>query len=135
MSLVRRLKPDRNIIGAMIPLSMLPIVGVVSLIYCLLVGFMVLALLTWAFGLFYLYVFVRTGNGPHLFVSIYAAFLGYMFFIARDYITVPNSENVGFRLAYFTGIAFFGFGLIYLTLTRRLKWRGREIFELAAEPV
>ena len=39
------------------------------------------------------------------------------------------------RLAYFTGVIFFAIVLIYLAITRRLKWRGREIFELAAEPV
>jgi hypothetical protein len=40
-----------------------------------------------------------------------------------------------FALAYYSGMVFFGLVLVYLLVTRKFKWRGREIFELAAESI
>ena len=40
-----------------------------------------------------------------------------------------------FKAAYISTVVFFGFLIVSLALTRRLKWRGREIFELAGESV
>ncbi len=134
MSLVRKLRPDRNFTGAFVPLSMLPIFGIVSLIFGLHTGLVTLAILILTYSLFYLLVFARTGNIAQLFVFTYGAFLGYMVYEMRTYIG-PSEPDVEFGLAYFSGLAFFGFVLVYLILTRRLKWRGREIFELAGEPV
>jgi hypothetical protein len=38
-------------------------------------------------------------------------------------------------IAWITGIIFFGVLIVYLAATKKIKWRGREIFELAAETV
>lgn len=134
MSLDRKLKPDRNITGALIPLSMLPIFGVVSLVFGIETGLLTTAVMIWAISLYFLYVFIRTRNGPHLFEFIWALYLGYMFTVLSRYIGTLDIA-IEFGLAYFTGLVFFGVGLVYLTATRKLKWRGREIFELAAERV
>lgn len=134
MSLVRKLKPDRNITGALIPLSMLPIFGFVSLVVGFKAGLMTLAMMVWVWALFYLYVFLRTWNGPHLFVSIWAGFLGAMLAFLSRYVGT-NEIAPEFGIAYFSGLVFFGFGIIYLVATRKLKWRGREVFELAGESV
>jgi hypothetical protein len=134
MSLIRKLKPDRNITGALIPLSMLPIFGIVSLIFGFHIGLMTLAVMVWVWALFYLYVFLRTKNGPHLFVSVWATFLGYMLIVLTGFVGTHEIAPE-FGIAYLSGLVFFGLGIIYLVATRRLKWRGREIFELAGEPV
>lgn len=142
MSLVRKLKPDRAITGALIPLSMLPIFGLTSLFFGISVGMLSVAVMTGLFGLFYLYVFFRTSNVYLLVISADCAFLVLMFAILSGSVTDPAWNNPAspferkeFALAYFTGLIFFGFVLVFLTLTRKLKWRGREIFELAAESV
>jgi hypothetical protein len=135
MSLIRKLKPDRNIIGAVIPLSMLPIFGLASLIFGLNIGFYTLAAMVFLFSVFYLFAFIRTGNRAQLIPSAEAAFLTYIFIIiAKDNIAVAF-DRVELALAYFTVLGFFIVLLIYLILTRKAKWRGREIFELAAEQV
>jgi hypothetical protein len=113
---------------------MLPVFGIVSLIFGFRAGLMVLAGMVWAFALFYLYVFLRTRNWPTLFVTVWAAFLGSMVIALARYVGTGEIAPE-FGIAYLSGLAFFGFGIIYLAATRRLKWRGREIFELAAEPV
>lgn len=134
MSLVRKLKPDRNITGALVPLSMLPVFGIVSLIFGVETGLLATTVMIWAFSLYYLYVFMRTRNGPQLFVFIWALYLGYLFTVLARYVGT-NDIAIEFGLAYFTGLLFFGGGLVYLAATRRLKWRGREVFELAGEAV
>ena len=67
MSLVRKLKPDRSITGALIPLSMLPIFGISSLIFGIHTGLIVTgSVMVGLWALFYLYVFLRTWNFPQL---------------------------------------------------------------------
>jgi hypothetical protein len=133
MSLVRKLKPDRSITGAL-PLVMLPIFGVVSLIFGFRAGLLTLAVLIWGWALFYLYVFLRTWNWSNLFVCVWGAYLGYMVTVLTGYVGT-NDISPEFGIAYITGLVFFGLGMIYLVATRKFKWRGREIFELAGEPV
>ncbi len=142
MALERKLKPDRSILGAVIPLSMLPIFGIVSLVFGLPTGFLALGICIGLFGLFYLYAFIRTGNAYLLVICAYCAFLVFMgAFVFMDITNTDgnfavdpfNNREVG--IAYFSGIIFFGFVIIYLTLTRKTKWRGREIFELAAQSI
>jgi hypothetical protein len=142
MALVRKLKPDRSITGALIPISMLPITGFVSLIFGLPAGLLALIFMIGLFGLFYIYVFFRTRNAYLLVISADCAFLIFMLALIYRNLVIHGGNYVGnlfndrtYALAYFSGLFFFGFVLIFLTLTRKMKWRGREIFELAAEPV
>lgn len=142
MSLVRKLKPDRTITGALIPLSMLLVFGITSLVSGISTGLFVLSILIGLFGLFYIYVYFRTWNANLLIISGECAFLVAMLAVLYTNpidpggMYMPNPfDKLEYALAYFTGLIFFGAVLIFLTLTRKLKWRGREIFELAAEPV
>lgn len=134
MSLVRKLKPDRTISGALIPLSMLLIFGIVSLVSGFATGLITLAILVWVFSLFYLFAFARTLNWTQLIVFLWAAFLAYMIYLLSRFVG-SNQLPPEFGMAYFSGVIFFGSVIIYLLLTRKFKWRGREIFELAAEQV
>jgi len=135
MSLVRKLKPDRSITGLLIPLSMLPIIGITSLIFGLPAGLMVLGILLWAWALFYLYAFFRTRNLAQLALFAEGAIFGLMFLIFEPNFGAQKITRQEFKLAYMTVFIFFGILIISLALTRKLKWRGREIFELAAEQV
>lgn len=135
MSLVRKLKPDRNITGPLIPLSMILIWGISMLIFNLPTSFIILSILVGIYSLFYLLVFARTGNIPQLVIFLDIIFAGVVIAGFSTYFDASWGERLQFRLAYLTGLVFFGFVLVYLALTRKLKWRGREIFELAASPI
>ena len=135
MSLVRKLKPDRNITGALVSLSMLPIFGLISLVFGLSTGMYTLVGMVGLFTIYYLYGFIRTGNIAQLVICIYTVFIGYILFVAAGTGEVSPFERIEFGLAYFFGLIFFGVVIIYLVITRKSKWRGREIFELAAEPI
>lgn len=133
MSLVRKLKPDRSITGAIVPLSILPIFGISLLIFGIPTGLDILAVLMWIFSLFYLYVFVRTWNAALLVVVGDGLFFGFLIMVLEPNYGMNRAGSMEFRAAYLSGLIFFGVVLIYLAYTRKLKWRGREIFELAGE--
>lgn len=135
MSLVRKLKPDRNITGVIIPFSIVPIFGLATLFFGLPVGLITLGVWMWVYSLFYLYVFIRTRNIAQLVICVEGVFFGFMFLVFEPNFGTNSVESLEFRAAYISGVIFFGLILISLVLTRRLKWRGREIFELAAESV
>jgi hypothetical protein len=135
MSLVRKLKPDRNITGALVSLSILPVFGLTSLIFSINIGMYTLAAMICMFSAFYLYSFIRTGNIAQLVPAAEGIFLTYIFIVIAGNRASNIFDRIEFAFAYFTGIGFFGVLIIYLVLTRKAKWRGREIFELAAEPI
>lgn len=135
MSLVRKLKPDRNFTGVLVTLSILPIFGLTSLIFGISIGMYTLVGMVGLFGIYYLYGFIRTGNIAQLVICLYTAFFGYILFVAAGTGKESPFERIEFGLAYFMGLIFFGVVIIYLALTRKSKWRGREVFELAAEPI
>ncbi len=138
MSLECKLKPDRNITGILIPLSMIFLFGVASLAFGLTTGFIVLAAMLALFGLFYLYIVVRTGNLLHLFPAAEAVFFTYMFWMLSTRYDIGGWDQlqlISWKVAYLTGLVFFLVVVILLAVNRKLKWRGREIFELAADSV
>ena len=135
MSLVRKLKPDHNITGALVPLSMLPIFGLTTLIFGISIGMYTLTVMVGLFAIFYLFVFLRTWNMARLAIFIYSVFLDYFFIVAAGDIQTNPFNSKEFALAYYSGVVFFALLLGYLVFTRKFKWRGREVFELAAESV
>ncbi len=142
MSLVRKLKPDRSITGALYPLSMLPIFGIIALVFGHTTGLFALSIMIALFGLFYLYVYFRTMNAYLLVICAESGFLSLLF--ALMYVNPASGsgtfmpspfDKLEYGLAYFTSLIFFSIVIVFLILTRKLKWRGREVFELAAEPI
>jgi hypothetical protein len=135
MSLSRKLKPDRNITGVIIPFSIVPIFGLITLIFDLHAGLIALAAWMFIYSLFYMYVFVRTWNIAQLVICAEGVFFGFMFLVFEPNFGTSGVEGIQFKAAYISGVMFFGVIIVSLALTRRLKWRGREIFELAGESV
>jgi len=132
MSLIRKLKPDRNITAVLIYLSIFPIFGIVSLVFGIHTGLTFLAVVLFGLALLYLYAFFRTGNPAQLAVCGDVVFFGFLLLLID-----PKKEwnTVEYGLAYYLGLIFFGVLLVTLVITRKFKWRGREVFELAAESI
>ena len=135
MSLIRKLKPDRSISGVVIPISMIPIFGIAILFFGVQAGIYTLAGLAFVYGLFYLYGFFRTYNIAQLVIFADGAFFGFMLLIFEPHYGLSSIGNLEFRAAYMSGLFFFAATLILLVATKRFKWRGRELFELAGESV
>jgi len=131
----RKLKPDRSIGGLIIPLIIVFIFGLSALIFGFPTGLKVLAVVFWIFAVYCSYIFIRTGNTGHLVVSADQIFVGIMLFIAADYMPGRWPPRDEWKIAWIAGIIFFGVLIVYLAATKKIKWRGREVLELAAEPV
>jgi hypothetical protein len=89
----------------------------------------------WVYALFFLYVLLRTWNKAQLVLCAEGALFGMLFLVFEPTFGSNSIGSKEFGVAYFSILFFFGFAVISLALTRKLKWRGREIFELAAESV
>jgi hypothetical protein len=135
MSQNRKLKPDRSINGIKPSLSILFLFGLSALIFGVPIGLKVLAGGFWIYAAYSLFISFRTGNLGHLLVGAYAVFVGVMMYLAAGYTAGHWPPSREWILAWIAGVVFFGAFLIYLAATKKIKWRGREIFELAGEPV
>ena len=132
---VRKLKPDRSIEGFIVPLVMLLSFGMTALFFGFPAGFIVVAAFLLLGALYDLYIYIRTGNIGHLVVCADNIYMAVLLLIARTYIVGTRQPREEWKIAYITGVIFFGVLIVYLAATKRIKWRGREIFELAAESV
>ena len=136
MALERKLKPDRSIGGAIVPISMPIIFTLIAVIFEFSTALKVGAGMMGLFGLFYLYMVLRTSNLHLLVVIAEAFFFAFMFWlVSEQYIFGNWDQQAAFRIAFLTGAITFGILLVFFGVNRRLQWRGREIFELAAESV
>ena len=94
------------------------------------VGFVAIAILLYA--LFSFSAFLRTRNAGYLIATAYQVFAGLWVGGLREgilHIDADLTPLFGFATI------FLGIWLQVLLFTRRIKWRGREILELAAQPV
>ena len=135
MSQNRKLRPDRSINGIIPFLSIPFLFGLGTLIFGVPIGLKILAGGFWIFAAYSLYIFFRTGNIGHMLVGAYDVFVGAMMYVAAGYVPGRWPPSREWALAWIAGIVFFGAFLIYLAATKKIKWRGREIFELAGEAV
>ena len=77
--------------------------------------------------------FARTRNGGFLVVGMFQVFAGLVCVSAPP--AIENKNGVGFIPMFLVGMYILMLVVGYLLLNRKLKWRGQEIFELAAMPV
>jgi len=129
----RKLKPDRSFSGWIIPIGSILIIVLSMLFFGYAAMFIALAGMFWVAALYSLYIFARTGNSGHLVVFFFQVFAGLMGFLAPDYISDQRFQE--WRFAWIFGVVSFGVLIVFLAVTKRIKWRGREIFELVAELV
>ncbi|MFC1513837.1 hypothetical protein ACFL5P_02395 [candidate division KSB1 bacterium] len=92
-----------------------------------------LAIVLFAAGIFTLVIPIRTKNYKYLTIVLFEVFLGLF------YATIPaifaHVEISSISIFFLVCGIFFLIWTYYLIFTRQLKWRGREILELAATPV
>ena len=129
----RKLKPDRSVTG-LIPAATFLMAFLVTWIF---LGsdpaFYLLAILVLGYGLFSLLAFLRTRNTGYMVAALYQVSLGLFCgtFPASQASQVGKSIHTFFLVC----MLFLGLCMVYLLLTKKAKWRGREVLELAAQPV
>lgn len=132
MYFIRKLKPPEWNIEHKIGILCFPILLVCFLIGGVKLMFGFIALLELVAMLIQLNMYFRTKNTGFLWLSL-AFFFITVFAGKIAYTGLKNSgaENIPFIVA----VIFAGIIVIYLFVVKKLKWRTREILELAAMPV
>lgn len=134
--MVHKLKSDKSITGLLPAIVALSIVAVACIFFGLAIGFRVLAVVILVYSLFQYYAFSKVRNLSYFvsatYILTFSLFLFFLpvrpqGFIIREF--PPLSKFLGFVMILLL------LWLLYLLATRKTKWKGREVFELAATTV
>jgi len=132
MFTIHKLKPDRSITGLIPAIVSLISAALLGIFYGKEVAYTFLAIFFWAYAAYSFISMIRTGNANFMISVLYLFFAG-MVIYNEDPAYRGDPPAMMMLAILFTAI--FLFWLIYLFATKKLKWRGREILELAAAPV
>ncbi len=132
MYFLRKLKPDRNVAKFIPPLVIWTLFIITLIFFGLNAAIRVIGFGMVVISIFSIIGFLRTSNFGHLVSALY------MVSISIFVITLPVEYlNSGGKLPPYSQLnAFISIFLlvwiVILLFTRKIKWRGREVFELAA---
>jgi len=133
MMTVRKLKPDYDITGLLPATITLILFGIVSIFSGLKWGITVVAFVFILFSIFSLIAYVRTNAFNYLIALFALLFYGIFLAISQGGIFYTGNTQIP-KLFMLLGIIFFVF-LSYLLISKKAKWRGRDIFEIAAQEI
>ena len=134
--MIRKQKPDRNITGLMPAIASYLIFILAFIIWSPKVAMNILGSIILFYSIFIFYAYYRTKHTWTLVSGIYMLVFSTLLYSMAPYLIIGHDLDLPPHvkiLVIFTIILFWW--LIYLNFTRKLKWRGREIFELAANHV
>lgn len=129
---IKKLKPDRSFWNALVPLVCMLLFGLGYLFFGLYTAFYILAS---GFGVYVIYniiALIRTHKYGYIITTVYLTLVSLLT------CSFPNSIKTGndtFTRYMLIGMVFWGVAMWVQILTKNMKWRGREIFELAAKSV
>jgi hypothetical protein len=132
MYVIHKLKPDRSVTGLIPVIIALTGGAILGIFFGSKVAFTFFAIFFWAFSLYTFTAFARTMNSGFVVAGLYQVFAGIVAFTFSPTRTGERSTITMFALLW---TIFFLVWLIYLTITKKIKWRGREVLELAAAPI
>ena len=134
--MIRKQKPDRTITGFLPAIASYLIFILAFIIWSPTVAMNILGSIILLYAIFIFYAYYRTKHIWTLVSSIYMFTFSALLFSMAPYLIIGRDLDLPPHvkiLVVFTIILFWW--LIYLNFTRKLKWRGREILELAAYQV
>ncbi|HEY5731938.1 MAG TPA: hypothetical protein VIS72_17965 [Anaerolineales bacterium] len=134
MYTIQKLKPDRNFFyPILLPFAYLLVASLIGAIWGAEMFFNALTVLFWCYALYSLLTYVRTLNAGFLVPMFFQISVGFLTLSMP--ITMHNPANKGWTAFLIFAELFFMIWVIMLAVNRKIKWRGREILELAAAPV
>ncbi len=132
MYFMRKLKPDRSITGLIPALMIFMAFGITAVFFSLKTALLVMAVLIFSYMLFSFIAFIKTRNTGYLIASLFQLSLALQ---CGAFSRNIGSDDNQLTLFFFLWTLFFGIWLAYLFLNKKMKWRGREILELAAASI
>jgi len=129
---IQKLKPDRNFYGLLIPFAVFAIGALFGFLFDLEAAFYFVSVFFFMYAMYSFLTFIRTKNPGFIIVALYQLSVAALAFFIPDRIGGPRDPEIIFLVFL---VLFFWVWLGILFLTKKLKWRGREILELTASPV
>ena len=128
----RKLKPDRSIFGPIQPVIVLAVFGLTLVIWGIYIALIVLISFYLVYFVFTMYAFFRLKNYYYIPVGFFQGMMA-VFLTFNKIGPIPLSKDIfqGIVLLMICSIVM----AVYILITKKLKWWGREIFELAAQDV
>jgi len=132
MYTIHKLKPDRSITGLIPAFSSVIIMALVGIFFGIKAAFVFMAIFYWGLSVYTLIGFLRTSNANFIIPALFQFFAGVV-----AYTFEPKSRGNAPPLLFFAVLLTIVFlvWVILLVATKKIKWRGREILEMAAAPV
>lgn len=131
MYTIRKLKPDRNFSGLLIPIGYLVIAVFLGAFIGYQAAMTFFTIVFWLYAAYGLLTWARTRNNSYIVQFLYLASAGLAtFFLPRS---IERHWSLGQPFVALT--VFFAIWLFILAGNKKLKWRGREVLELAAASV
>jgi len=132
MYTIRKLKPERSYGMILLPIGVLAIIGTIGALLGVAAAFMTGGVCFLLYAAYSFLTFVRTGNPGFVVVSLFQLSASLMGFTGPAGLgRRPYAPTLFFGVC----MVFFAVWMILLAVTKRIKWRGREILELAAASV
>lgn len=135
MTHYRKLKPDLSIAGLLPAILALSVVILASIFWGKMTAFKVLAGFIFIFAILQFYAFSKVRSLSYFISATYIlSFSLFLFFRSFSENGFSGEFDTLSKFLTFTTV-FLLLWLLYLLFTRKTKWKGREVFELAAMPV
>lgn len=132
MYAIHKLKPDRSITGLLPAFSALIIAALLGILFDIVVATTFLAFAFWAYAIYTFIAFLRTRNANFIVPALYQFIAGFVLWGLEP--NMGRSGSMATKFALLLMVVFLVW-LAFLTATKKLKWRGREVLEMAAASV
>jgi hypothetical protein len=132
MYTIHKLKPDRSITGLIPAFSSLIIMALIGIFFGVKVAFTSLAIFYWGLSVYTFIGFLRTSNANFIIPTLFQFFAG---FVAYTFEPKSSGNSPPFLMFAVLATIVFLVWVILLVVTKKIKWRGREVLEMAAAPV
>ena len=130
---IHKLKPDRNFYPILVPLALVLVAALAGAIWGVEMMFIAFTIIFWGYSLYSLLIYIRTLNPGFLVSFLFQVSVGFLTLSMPN--TIHNPANKGWTIFFLLTELFFLVWLVLLSINKKIKWRGRDILELAAAPV
>ncbi len=128
----KKLRPNHDYWGFLIPIFTIVLFASMFTLFNLETAFYSMAVIFAVVSAYNIYALIRTGNLSFIIVALYLLAAGIFMMIAPTAIASGNKDLPKFIIL---PMIFFGSATAGQFFMKNLKWRGREVFELAAENI
>jgi hypothetical protein len=133
MYTIQKTRQSHGIYYVLIPLVILAVTALLEVILEMRVAFTFLATIFWVYAAYSFITLLLTQNMSFLVVVLFQIFVGFQEYMIPLMMNNPQMRAVMIFLVACNII--FMVWVFALSISKKLKWRGREILELAAAPV